>query len=323
MFNNIKVIFLDSEGTIRDENHIIKKSTIEEIRNLKKIGIHVIITSGLPRFIVKKISLKANASKYIIASNGADIYNYENKLSIKSFYLNQDFVYQLWKEYKDKFNFILGVGDKEYATCGNEYNKNPIIINDNNIKENFYQCHISQKKIDKNTDNVKKEVIDLKKIIESEDCISNINNELLNKLTDINNLTDYDIKLLIKLKRFLELKKLHEIILNKYENIVSIANQSIDFRKFSYNGETPWFTINSNLVNKGEGIRQMCLYLNIPKSNVMAFGNDYNDRKMINEVENFFCPSNSCQEILNLTKNVYDAKDGIDKVLRKVYVYNE
>ena len=60
MFNNIKVIFLDSEGTIRDENHIIKKSTIEEIRNLKKIGIHVIITSGLPRFIVMKINYQLN-----------------------------------------------------------------------------------------------------------------------------------------------------------------------------------------------------------------------------------------------------------------------
>ncbi len=321
MFQNFKAIFLDSEGTIRDSNHVISKDTIESIDELEKIGINVIITSGLPRFLVKNISTKAHASKYIIASNGADLYNRKSMENVYSYYLNQDFIYRLWSEYKDKFIFILGTGDEEYASSISEYNKNPIILNDYNIKNNFYQCHISQKPITIK-DNIKEELIVLKEMLKQQKNKELIKENLYNQfiINGIDYLDNLEINTLLKLKRFLELRKIKEEIINNYSDIVSIANQSIDFSSssISLDGETPWFSINNKLVTKGNGIKKMCEYLNIDKNHVIGIGNDYNDRTMQNSVGMFLCPSDSCQIILDKSDFVYNKEEGISKILRKV-----
>ncbi len=44
---------------------------------------------------------------------------------------------------------------------------------------------------------------------------------------------------------------------------------------------------------------------------------------MIGAVKTFLCPSNSSKMILEKSSYIYDEKDGIDKVLRKVLVDNE
>ena len=322
MFENIKAIFVDSEGTLIDANQSIKSETIHAIDLLAAKGIYVIITTGLPRFIIRKKRQKSHASNYIIASNGADIFDLEKNESIFSYYLDKKLIYEIWNEYKDKFNIILGVGDTEYASCINEYNKNPIIINHENINSNFYQCHISQKPLSLN-DNIKEELNVLKK-----DNCHNLENyldsQLLNHLLgNFDSLKNDEIEILIRLKRFFELQRVKKEIMDNYNNLISIANQSVDFTKFCIDGEIPWFTMNSKAVSKGNGIKKISDYLGIPKNQRIAIGNDYNDRTMIEVVNAFFCPSNSSWQLQEKSSYIYDEKDGIDKVLKKVLVNNK
>ena len=322
MFENVKAIFIDSEGTLINTNNFIKSETIKLIDSLTEKGIYVIITSGLPRFIIRNKQIKSHASNYIIASNGADIFDLEKNKSVFAYYLDQRFVYEIWRDYKDRFNIILGVGDDEYASSINIYNNNPIIINSENINNNFYQCHISQKPISL-TDNIEYELSILKK-----DNYHNlkdyIDSNLLNRFFKYsNNLKKNEIEILIRLKRFFELQKIQEEIIKKYFNLISIANQSADFTKFCTMGEIPWFTINNSDVSKGNGIVKISNFLGIPKKQRIAIGNDYNDRTMIGAVKTFLCPSNSSKMILEKCSYIYDEKDGIDKVLRKVLVDNE
>ena len=85
----------------------------------------------------------------------------------------------------------------------------------------------------------------------------------------------------------------------------------------------PWFSINDFHVSKGNGIVKMSEYLGISKDEIIAIGNDYNDRTMIDLAKVFVCPSNSHEDILKKSDYVYDEKEGIDKVLRKVLIENE
>ena len=322
MFDNIKAIFLDSEGTLIDANRHMKDESIDAINALTRKGIHVVLTSGLPRFILRNKQKKSHASHYIIANNGSDIYDLKKNNSIYVSYLNKDFIYELWKEYQNKFNIILGVGDTEYASGENIYTKNPILIDNQNIHHDFFQCHVSQKPISKN-DNVYDEISSLR---HNKDL--NIENyltiDIFNMLFKYNGaLTDNEIEILIRFSRFLELEKLQSIIKNNYQNVVSIANQSADFTKFCTIGEIPWFTLNNVGVSKGNGIEHLSDYLGIPIENRMAIGNDYNDISMVDKVKTFMCPSDSCQQLIDKSSYIYDEIAGIDKVLRKVLVSNE
>lgn len=80
-----KAIFIDIDGTLRDNNNKISERTISAINKVIEKGILVILCSGRPKKYVEAISRECNASRYIITSNGGIIYDYqENKIIHKS-----------------------------------------------------------------------------------------------------------------------------------------------------------------------------------------------------------------------------------------------
>lgn len=320
MYKNVKAIFVDSEGTIRDENRFVKPEIIETLDELKRNDIYVILTTGLPRFIVRNIRIKTHTSNLIICSNGADIYDVDTEKEISSSFIDPKILYELYKRYHDTFTFILGQGDTEYASDVSEYNSNPNWINEDNIFGNYYQCHISQKPLAP-CDNVQGELRILRNNKDA-DLENIVGQKMAHSLFHSENLTKSEIEILIRLKRFFELQRIQNEILHDYSGTISLANQSADFAKFQFSGEIPWFSLNDISVSKGTGIEKLCNYLGISKEETMAIGNDYNDRTMIDVAGLFGCPSNSCEVILERSGFVYDANAGIDKVFRKVLQEN-
>lgn len=76
-----KAIFIDIDGTLRDNKRNISKRTISAIKRVTEKGILVVICSGRPRQYTEDISKECYASRYIITSNGGNIYDYrENKI---------------------------------------------------------------------------------------------------------------------------------------------------------------------------------------------------------------------------------------------------
>jgi len=72
-----KAIFIDIDGTLRNNKREVTKRTIETIKKVTEKGILVILCSGRPRKYTEDVSKECFASKYIITSNGANIYDYE------------------------------------------------------------------------------------------------------------------------------------------------------------------------------------------------------------------------------------------------------
>ena len=326
MENKVKAIFVDSEGTLKTKSKGITQDIKDVVAKLETIGIHVVITSGLPRFITKKISLNVNASKYLISSNGADIYNHKEAKSIVSTYLMDSFVQELYNRCNSEFNLIFGTGEEEYVNTFNPYSKNAKVINSpyELIGKGIYQCHISQRDLKTDTNNLDKDIkesignIELSLLLGAE-----LYNKLLNNKNQFTNLETIELEKIVRAIRFLKLQNLRKEILTFYSDYVRVGNEGVDFRNFQIQGEIPWFSLNRKGVNKGNAIIQLCKYLGISLDEVIAFGNDYNDRSMMEVVKTFICPSDSIESITTSDKNlIYDSRDGIAKVLEKVYERN-
>lgn len=81
MNDNYKIVFIDIDGTLVNDEKQIPKENIETIKKLKTKGIEVVLASGRPYHSIEKYSNIAGAMPYIIGSNGGIVVNYkEDKL---------------------------------------------------------------------------------------------------------------------------------------------------------------------------------------------------------------------------------------------------
>ena len=77
-----KIVFVDIDDTLNPSNGEVSKHTKEVMTKLKEKGIHVVVNSGRSTKYAIEKSLEANLSKYIISSNGAEVYDYHNDVII-------------------------------------------------------------------------------------------------------------------------------------------------------------------------------------------------------------------------------------------------
>lgn len=92
-----KAIFIDIDGTLRDNNENISHKTMEMIKKVTERGIMVILCSGRPRKYTEDVSRACRASKYIITSGGSNIYDYEKKETLYVNRMNKAACIELYK----------------------------------------------------------------------------------------------------------------------------------------------------------------------------------------------------------------------------------
>lgn len=92
-----EAVFIDIDGTLRDNNKNISMRTRRAIKNIIEKGIYVILSSGRPIKYTEKISKECSASKYIIASDGGIIYNYEQNNIIYKNVISKQAIIELYK----------------------------------------------------------------------------------------------------------------------------------------------------------------------------------------------------------------------------------
>lgn len=98
-----KLIFVDSDGTLKNNNGIISEKTKDVLNRLKEENIEVIITTGRPRYHALKVKNLSNASRYVISSNGAEVYDDLSSEIIYGSYMNKEDVLKI-TEIASKYN---------------------------------------------------------------------------------------------------------------------------------------------------------------------------------------------------------------------------
>ncbi len=125
-----KVVFIDIDGTLKNDFGEISDRTKEAIKSAVETGIKVIICSGRPIRSTIEVSKMCSASEYIITSNGAYGYNYkENRCIFKNPMKKEACInlYYMAKENDinfimntEKGRFVLKETDNEYDTLLDE-----------------------------------------------------------------------------------------------------------------------------------------------------------------------------------------------------------
>ena len=80
-----KIVFLDLDGTLKDENKKISTRSKRILKRLTDIGVQIVLTTGRPLPYTVSLSKQFAVSSYVISSNGAEIYNHTTNKVIYNF----------------------------------------------------------------------------------------------------------------------------------------------------------------------------------------------------------------------------------------------
>ncbi|CDM67539.1 Hypothetical protein CM240_0372 [Clostridium bornimense] len=99
---------------------------------------------------------------------------------------------------------------------------------------------------------------------------------------------------------------------------LNIANKFPDCKLICYRGENLYGFINKN-AGKVQAIKSLANYLNIDLSNIIAFGDDFNDVEMLKQCGYGIAVSNAIEEVLNIADYITDNndEDGVAKFIEK------
>ena len=88
--DSVKCIFLDIDGTVDNSERITTDYTKKVLSKLKNRGIYSVICSGRTVSYAMDKSVDAGCSNYVIADNGAIVYDYESKKVIYESVFSKD-----------------------------------------------------------------------------------------------------------------------------------------------------------------------------------------------------------------------------------------
>ncbi len=151
--NDNKLIFLDSDDTLINSKGEITSRTKEAIKKNLVIGNKVIIATSRPRYLATDIVKKSNASKVVVSSNGAEIYDMNLNKNLYNKYIKiEDVIKFVEIAYQEDVRLIISIDDYDYVTK-EPRNNNQILLDNNNyinqIKSlNVKQCMFIDEKID-------------------------------------------------------------------------------------------------------------------------------------------------------------------------------
>lgn len=137
-----KIIFIDLDGTLCNSNSEITKETLEAIHKVQQAGNIIVISTGRRLNRIIPLIEKCKIYSYIIALNGAQIYDCNTGkmlLEEKIDFTTSNQIYQLSKKYPNvKISFHTGL-----LRYNNDPYPDDILLNDDSFKELEYK-NISQ-----------------------------------------------------------------------------------------------------------------------------------------------------------------------------------
>ena len=175
-----KIIFIDIDGTLRNDKREITEKTKEAIYKATQRGIYIVICSGRPRKYVEEVSKEVLASSYVIGCNGGEIYDYKANKTIYLNALENEEVITLWNLAKRYDTQLIIISNGKRIVRKQTEDETDILLKE--PIENFItdtpitQCVFSSMNLE-NIRNIKEETNQIKniKIVNLSKCLVNNN----------------------------------------------------------------------------------------------------------------------------------------------------
>ena len=285
-----KLVAVDLDGTMLDSYGQVTENTKAVIQKTIEKGTDIIIVSGRPIDSIKTIAKEIGSNKYFIAGNGALIYDIQKNEVLYEKYMKKEKVLEIIKICE------------ENSIAYNVYTDKTILAT--SLKYNILYYH---------KENLKKQ------------------EEKRTHINIVENMYEYIQKM--KEEKFLKIticddsKTVFQSIIRKLEKIkdIEILDVSHMSRKVIEQGteEIPieyYYTeISSKDVDKWCAIEFLIEKLNIEKEDVIAIGDNVNDKKMIEEAGLGIAMGQSMPQLKEIADYVTSSntEEGVAKAIEK------
>ena len=285
-----KLIAIDLDGTMLNQYSVVTEKTKEAIRKAQEKGIEVIIASGRPVDSIKSIAKEIKSEKYFISGNGAIIYDISN----------DEIIYENTLK-KQKVLEIIKICE-ENSIYYNIYTEKEIIAKSLQCNVLYYHKENASKEENEKTHiNIVKNVYDYissreEKVIKITVCENNqaIFNSILRKLREIDEIEVLDVS-------------------HMSRKMIKQGTEEIPIEYF-------YTEISAKNVDKWNAIEFLREKMNISKEEIVAIGDNINDKKMIENAGLGIAMGQSHPDIKCVANQVTatNVEDGVAEVLNKI-----
>lgn len=285
-----KLVAVDLDGTMLNKYGIVTENTKKVIKNTIKKGTDVIIASGRPIDSIKTIAKEIESENYFIAGNGALIYDIKKDEIIYEKFLNKQKVLEI-AEICEKNNISYNIYTEE-TIIAQQLKYNVLYY----YKENL------------NKDEKRKTNITLVENIR--EYIKNSENKKFLKIT----ICDESKSIFNSI-----IKRLNKVSNINILDVCHITRKVIKQGTEEINIEYYYTELSSKDVNKWNAIQYLINKLNIKKDEIIAIGDNINDKEMIENAGVGIAMGQSTQIIRELADYVTDNNDneGVKKAIEK------
>ena len=285
-----KLVVVDLDGTILNSYGEISETTKESVKKCLEKGAKIVIASGRPIDSIKTIANELGIEEYFIAGNGALIYDLKKDEIIYENYMKKEKVLEIIKICEDNSISYNVYTDKTILTTNLKFNV-LYYYKENLKKEENKKTNVS---IVENMYNYVKNLNEEKFIkITICDESATIFNSIVRTLKEIN---DVEILEVSHMSRKIIKQGTEEIPIEYYYTEISAKN-----------------------VDKWDAVEYLARKLNIENEEIIAIGDNINDKKMIENAGLGVAMKGSAPDVINVANIVTDSNDndGVAKILEK------
>ena len=247
-----KLVAIDLDGTLLNSLGEVTENTKEALLEAKRQGVEIVLASGRPISSTRSLAIELGVDNYIISGNGAVIYDIKNEEAIYDKFLSKEQVLEVARICEENSIFYNVYTEEEVITKSLSYNV--LFYHKENIKK------IEEKRTHINV------VQDVRKYIEES------GKDKFLKITVCDESRTIFNGIIRKLK---EIGKLDIL------NVEHMSRKKIKIGTEEVAIEYHYTEITNENVNKWTAIEYLINKLNIDKKDVVAIGDNINDKEMI------------------------------------------
>lgn len=281
---------IDLDGTMLNQYGLVTQRTKEAIEKAQKSGIEVVIASGRPTDSVKTIAQEINSNKYFISGNGAIIYDITNDEIIYENTLKKQKVLDIIKICEENSIYYNIYTEKEILAKSLQCN---VLY--------YYKENLNKDEKNKTQINVVENIYNY---------ISNRDEKVV-KITICDNHQVIFNSIMRKLKEISEIEVLE--VSHMSRKIIKQGTEDIPIEYF-------YTEISAKNVDKWNAIEFLKEKMQIEKNEIIAIGDNMNDKTMIENAGLGIAMGESTPIIKEIADVVTDTNcnDGVAKVLEKI-----
>ena len=285
-----KLVAVDLDGTLLNQYGDVTENTKRVIKNVMRKGTQVVLASGRSIDSIQNISNEIGASRYIVAGNGAVLYDIEEQKNLYENYIPIE-----------KAKKIIDICE-ENSIFYNIYTNKKIVTK--NLRYNvLYYYKENLKKADRKKTNI--DIVD-----SIQDYVKNMRDENIMKIFICD-----------------ETASVFNSIMKKFEEVPNVETLDVSHmsRKVIKKGtlefpiEYYYTEISMKNVDKWNAIEFLINKMGINKDEVIAIGDNMNDKKMIEEAGLGITMEGSTPAVADIANYVTadNNNEGVAKALEK------